>query len=259
VKKRWIQFIAGLSLFILCIAVCTTTANATVVWQDDFSDPNLPGWTILGWSNTTTSYEIIEGNFSAESGKLEVLDDDINIARHDSNVSVGTWSFDMFIPNDGTSCYVYFMSNGSRPIVEFPTRFLAIGVFYDWDEFIVMEVYEYSWAILSHINVEDIPADSLSGWHHIDVSRTSDSHFYVYFNETLIDDFVGISVTNSTYLEFFCNNVTGAVIDNLEVTTTATTTDGITPPPDGTTFLIIAGVGITVFVIVLVMLFARRR
>ncbi|MFW9806758.1 MAG: hypothetical protein ACFFFK_08525, partial [Candidatus Thorarchaeota archaeon] len=82
-KTRWIQLFAVFSMFTLCISVYTTTASAAIVWQDNFSDPNLPGWTLYGYENTS-SQVMIDGNFSAADGTLKVLDDKVNVARHDS-------------------------------------------------------------------------------------------------------------------------------------------------------------------------------
>ena len=114
-KTRWMHVIAGLTMFVLCISVCTTTTNAAEVWSDDFHDPNLPGWTFFGHENDTSHVEI-GGNFSAASGMLTVLDDDFNVARQNSSTNVGTWSFDMFVPDDDDGhgfIGVDFMSNGS--------------------------------------------------------------------------------------------------------------------------------------------------
>ncbi|MFW9839077.1 MAG: hypothetical protein ACFFE7_16295, partial [Candidatus Thorarchaeota archaeon] len=97
-KTRLIQLIAGITMVVLCISVCTTNANAAVIWQDNFDDGNLDGWTIFGYPSMTDPTKT-EGNFSASDFMLKVLDDDINCARNDSTVTEGTWSFDMFVPN----------------------------------------------------------------------------------------------------------------------------------------------------------------
>ncbi|MFW9956304.1 MAG: hypothetical protein ACFFD3_17310, partial [Candidatus Thorarchaeota archaeon] len=66
-KTRWIQLIAGLAMMVLCISTCTTTTSAAVIWQDDFNDGVLDGWTLYGYS-VLESLVKIEGNFSAADG-----------------------------------------------------------------------------------------------------------------------------------------------------------------------------------------------
>jgi len=242
---------------VLCISVCTTTTNATIIWEEYFDDPNLPGWTIYAYENAS-SQVTIEGNFSAASGMLTALDDDINIARHNSTANVGTWSFDMFVPDDDfTVIYLDFMSTGAIPNI-YPSMFVSIGAWFEGGRFIVTKLSPTS----TYERLSDIYVDSLQGWHHIDVSRTSDGHFYVYFNGTLEDDFVNNDVTSSTYLEFFCENATGAAIDNLVVRddiTTHTTTPTTPPPPPLPLDLIVIVSGVAVVVIVLAIVLLRRR
>jgi hypothetical protein len=267
-KTRKMHLITGFTMFVLCISICTTTANATVIWEDSFDD--LDDWTIFAYESPDSDI-IVEGNFSAASGILEVLDDDLNFARHDSTVNEGTWSFDMFVPDvedDRGAMYVYIMTNGSRPIPTYPSDFIAVGAWrqnaQDSWHFIVWTLKGFDFIIHSRIY-----KDSMQGWHHIDVSRTSDGHFYVYFNGTFEDDFTYNDVTISTYLEFYCYSATGAAIDNLVVddtpiihdtTTTTTTTTPTTPPPTPLPIELIAiGGGAAVVVIVLAIVFLRRR
>lgn len=251
-KRKLSYIIAGLALVLLCLSQVTSPTSAVVIWEDDF-EGQPDGWTFFGWSNATSQYEIIEGNFTTADGTLKVRDGDYNIARHSSTVNVGTWSFDLFIPDDYGATgevYVWFMSNGSRPL-DLGVRCFMIGVWFPTDRFYVIERDGVIGTIHSSLGANEIPADSISGWHHIDVSRNSTGYFEVYFNGTLVDDFVGASVTSSTYLEFLCYNATGAVLDNLVVS-------GDSPPPFDPRPIVIV-VGVAVAVIVLVAVFAKRR
>ncbi len=261
-KTKEMHVIAGFTMFVLCISVCITAANATVIWQDNFDDPNLPGWTTFAYE-TAISNVIVEGNFSAESGILTVLDDDLNFARHNSIVNVGTWSFDMFVPDievvEG-AIYVYIMSNGSRAIPTYPSDFIAIGA---WKQGVMPSWNFISWTLKGFQSIihSSITRDPVQGWHHIDISRTSDGHFYIYFNGTFEDDFTYNDVTTSTYLEFYCYSANGAAIDNLVVNDTPiepTLTPTTTSPPLPWDLSII-GSGIAVVLIVLVIVFLRRR
>ncbi|MHA2210727.1 MAG: hypothetical protein ACXABV_16360 [Candidatus Thorarchaeota archaeon] len=268
-KTRWMHLIAGITMCILCISVCTTTVNADLVWEDNFDDGTYePEWTTFGYANITSPVEI-GGNFSAADYTLKVLDDDFNVARHESTTNVGTWSFDMFIPAEAYGFfYVDFMSNGYNNQELGNLSVLTVGA--DWlhtgpYRFQLLEGLGSSWHLL-----KDYTPDVFHGWHHIDVSRTSDGHFYVYFNGTLTWDFVDMSVTSSTYLSVEGYNMTGAAIDNLVVddtiptpspTTTPTTPPTTTtpPPPPSPLDPIIIGGGVAVVVIVLVIVILRRR
>jgi hypothetical protein len=266
-KTRRIQLIAGLAMFVLCISVCITTTSADEVWSEDFDVPP-DDWTIFGY--IYDGYPVpTEGNFSYASGMLEALDDDVNIARHESNTSVGTWSFDMFVPDDDDGeggIYVEFMSNGSSFIEFGNASFVSVGAYLDEDKFVVWSIIGSSYQVYSDIHV-----DPMEGWHHIEVSRTSDGHFCVWFNGTPEAHFTNTAVTSSIYLHFLCNDATGAAIDNLVVddivkqcslthttTTTTTTTPTTTPTPiDPGLIILIVGTGAGVVLIAIVVL--RRR
>lgn len=229
-------------MFVLCISVYTTIADAAVVWQDDFSDPNLPGWTLYGYPNASSPV-MIPGDFSSADGTLKVLDEDVNIAKHDSNIAVGTWIFDMYVPDgyDG-AFYVEFLSNGTVPWAGATNNSMVSAGFYG-DRFIVWRELGTSGSIIENNIMDTVP-----GWHHIKVNRTSDCFFEVCINETLRASFHYYGMTSSTYLQIYSNNATGCAIDNLVVS------DG-----DSTTILIIAGIGIAVVLIVLVVVFVKRR
>ncbi len=255
-KTRRIQLIAGLAMVVLCISTYTTTTNAAEVWSEDFEGP-LEDWTIFGY--IYDGYPVpTEGNFSSASGMLVALDDDVNIARHDSDTDVGTWSFDMFVPDDDDgegNIYVEFLSNGSSFLEFGNASFVSVGAYLDADKFIVWSMVGSSWSVQKNILI-----DPLQGWHHIDVSRNSDGRFYVWFNETLEANFTSDHVTSSTYLQFLCNNATGAAIDNLLVDDDwDILIPSHTPPPPIDWILIAVGGGVAVAVIVLAIVFLRRR
>jgi len=259
-KTRLIQLIAGLTMIVLCISTCATTSNAAIIWEDDFSDPNLPGWTLYGYDNSSSSV-MIDANFSATDDTLKVLDDDVNIARTVSTVNVGSWIFDMYIAEDYYGAfYVQFLSNGTVSWAG-ATNNSHVSAGFFGDRFIVWREVGTSGSI-----IRDWIMDTVPGWHHIKVNRTSDSHFDVCINGTLRASFAYTGVTSSAYLQIYSNNATGCAIDNLIVSddpgypipTTTTTPDGTTYG-DMTTLLIIAGGGIAVVAIVLVVVFARRR
>jgi len=247
-KTRSIQLIAGLAMFVLCISVCTTTTNAAVVWSDDF-ETGLDGWTIFGYESRTSTVTI-EGNFSDTGGVMTVLDEDINVARHDSTVNGGTWSFDMLVQDDGEGyIYLLFMSDGAIPAPAGPSTFVVVGASINKGKFIVWQAVE------SSHSVRDINVDTLQGWHHIEINRTSTGRLLVSLNGTLKADFVSNEVTSSTYLEVWGGNATGCAVDNIVVDDAEPI---ITIPPPISPFAWLA-VGGTAIAIVVAVVFLRRR
>jgi hypothetical protein len=256
--------VAGMTMFVLCLSVCTTTSSAALVWEDNFDDENLDGWTITGyesWSSLVT----ITGNFSAEGGALTCLDDDINVARHDSTTNVGTWSFDMFVPDDGEGVIdVMFMSNGSRPYPDhFGSLFMSVEAWIDHGRFDFWMLRGTGNGVLFD---QFVPAE-FGGWHHFDVTRESNGQFNLFHNGTFKHQVLNNDVATSTYFEVWCGNASGAMIDNIvvddEITitrTTTTTDDGPTPPPTPIPWDLIAIVGgVGVVVIMLAIVCLKRR
>ena len=101
--------------------------------------------------------------------------------------------------------------------------------------------------------VRDINVDSLQGWHHIEVNRTSGGRLLVSLNGTLKADLGSNDVTSSTYLEVWGGNATGCAVDNLVV-------DDETQSKERLPWeLIVIGGGVAVVAIVLAVVFLRRR
>jgi len=257
--------VEGLRVFLVMVILASslgpTFASADVMWSDNFNDGIPDGWTFFGYESIASPIKT-EGNFSAASGMLTVLDDDINVARYNSTTNVGTWSFDMFVPDDDAgTIYLEFMSNGADHFELPNSSVICVGAWLEEDKFLVWELVGTGYHIHKSIYV-----DPLQGWHHIDVSRTSDARFLVYFNGTIKANFTSNTVTNSTYLQLFCEHTNGAAIDNLVVrddpyyttTTTTTTTTGTEATAFPLELLVIAVGGAAVVVIVAVV-FLRRR
>ncbi|TFG30929.1 hypothetical protein EU528_07410 [Candidatus Thorarchaeota archaeon] len=247
------NLIAILIAIILCLSVFPTTVDAAEVWSDNFDDENLDGWTTFGFENITNGLPI-DGNFSAEGGQLTALDDDINFARHDSTTSVGTWSFDMFVPDKlSADVGMVFMSNGSRPL-EYETLSITIHAYTGENHFTIWELRGDDMVVFES---PYIPTTGVLGWHHIDITRTDVGRFQVFVNDTIVWDFVSNDVTSSTYLELAAFNAAGAMFDNIvvsdtiDVTTTTTTTTTTTAAPIPLE-LIAIGAGVVILVLVIV-------
>lgn len=262
VKTRWIHGVAGFTMFVLCLSVFTNTVTATLVWSEDFAD--MTDWTTTAFL-TWQSGPIIAGNFSVVDGKLTVMDDDVNYARHNSTVEVGTWSFDLYVP-DTPNGYVgvAFMSNGSRPL-DFDSRWIAVEATTDGTD-----RFNLWWQRGPNNWIGEVcytPTGSILGWHHIDVTRTSGGQINLFFNGTFIYDTLTNDVIHSTYLECYGVNATGAAFDNIfvddEIIITPPTTPPSTTPTEPTgaipwDLVAIAG-GVIVVVAVLAIVCVKRR
>lgn len=258
-KTKRMYILAGIATLVLCMSIVTNTAQAAEVWSEDF-ESGMTEWTTFAfedWEEGPT----IAGNFSDAGGVLTTLDDDVNYARHDSAIVVGTWSFDMYVPDTANSYVgVSFMSNGTRP-TNLDTRMISVeattkGV----DRFIF-------WWIRGPNNIVGetcyTPTDSIVGWHHIDITRTSAGLFNVFFNGTFEYTTLTNDVTQSTYFECFAN-ATGAAFDNIVVSDTIDITRPVTttPPPTEPPIpwdLIAIGGGVAVVVIIVLIVILKRR
>lgn len=252
-------------MFVLCISLCPTTVNATVVWSDDFNDGTYaPEWTIcdnltfhdggFGWNGST---------WRATNNYLEKVNEtqpEWGVISHPSNIAYGTWSFD--VKANGT---IFFICNSFYDMDDLYENSSAYFMWFDanpYDETFAIYLakrFDNARTILdSHY---DVP---LGGWNHIDVTRNTTGYFSVYLDRSP-DPIMEVQDTDIDTSEMFWlwfHN--GDMIDNIVVdddwhyTTTTTLTDGTTDggiPP----IVIIAGVGIAVVAIVLVVVFTKRR
>jgi hypothetical protein len=259
-KTRWIQLIAVFAMVVLCISTCATTSNAAGNWNEDF-EGEMGDWTIFAYENRTTLVTT-EGSFSVVDGRLTATGDDINRARHDSDLTVGSWCFDMFVPDTHNGCfYVDFMINDTRPFPEYPSTSVTIGASMLQNRFWIWQTNGYSWTIL-----KTIYTDSIQGLYHIKVNRTDYGKFGVYLNDTREASFTNPTVNSSTYFVVDSWNATGAWVDNIYVsddlnfespTLTPTPTNGGNGGIDW--ILIAVGGGVAVAVIVLAIVLLRRR
>ncbi|MHA2027064.1 MAG: hypothetical protein ACXACG_00270 [Candidatus Thorarchaeota archaeon] len=258
-KTRWVHGLAAVIMFALCISVYTNNASAAMVWNEDFD--NLTDWTTFAFEHWTNG-PVIAGNFSVDGGVLTVLDDDVNYARHDSTINVGTWSFDLFVPDVPAGwAGVAFMSNGTRPIM-FDTRMISVEA-----TTVGVDRFIFWWLRGPNEGIGETcytPETSILGWHHIDITRTSGGLFNVFFNDTFEYTTVTNDVTLSTYFECFADNATGAAFDNIVVSDTIDITPPTTTPSEPTPTplpwdLIAIGGGVAVVVIVLAIVCVKRR
>ena len=179
-KPRNVKVAGAIAFLIIYISVSLSSVYAAEVWSDNFNDEDISDWTVLAWDEGSS----ITGNFSAEGGVLTALDNDLNLARHDSTTNVGTWSFDMYVPDlPNAIVAINFMSNGSRPLYYYNSMMVSVQAMTEGtDRFIIWEIR--GWEAIE-FEAPYFPTEGVVGWHHIDITRSSTGNFKVFFNGTL--------------------------------------------------------------------------
>ncbi|MHA2323560.1 MAG: hypothetical protein ACXACG_18170 [Candidatus Thorarchaeota archaeon] len=260
-KTRWIQLVAGITVFVLCIAVYPTTTNATVVWSDDFDDGNYDGWTLCNNTVINTS-----SNWSAANYYLQVLQDTGTIT-HPSNIAYGKWSFD-FKANGtqvttGQGLSIGFISNDINNVTNVvnPQDWLCYGIkiravsTIEGKEF-RLDLTKWYGGVFTILDNYDSYL-SVGGLHHIDVTRTPAGLFQVYYNGSPV---LQAEDTEMTTSELFVVSLQDwNMVDNIVVDDdfNFTTTTGGNGWEDGG--VIVIGVVIAVAVIVFAIVLLRRK
>lgn len=174
------------------------------MWSSNFDNGNYDGWTVL------------IGNFSARDHTLRNTGGG-GLIVHPSTVATGTWSFDVLGVNDTD---IGIMSTYPIP--------LSGMICLDWGQYhsrgneIELNAGSGGWTELGMWTF-----GLMTGWQHVDITRSSDGRTCVYQNGSLIIDTYCTSITESQYFwvcfsltsDFKIQNVEGA-IDNIVVSDT---------------------------------------
>ena len=256
-KTRWIQLIAGFAMVVLCLMICTTTSDATVIWSDDFYDGNYDGWNICEDADLAAQLPGAGFNgstWSATDGFLELVEspDPWGVISHPSNAAYGNWSFD-FQDNDiqsrsGDAALVVFLSNDL-----YDWGVFSLDAKYYWIDFdlvtpenFTISLKKRSGSTLTTIDTTEVPA---AGWHYIDVIRDITDGFFVYHNGALI--LQGEDSEFETSNQFWLWFQEGQIIDNIVVDTLV--------PPQIPWVLVAVGSGVAGAVILMAIVLLKRR
>lgn len=236
-KKYVLIFLAVL----LCISLfMTISSRAATTWSDDFNDGDYRGWTV--------DY----GTFSAADKTLKTVPgDDYYEAYYFSSVASGTWSFDLLV---GTETDIFFMYN---PLQNQENQYEGLEILWFGTH---IRLYSYS----SFYNAgserlgEFIFSSSISGWQHLDITRSIDGRICIYHNRNLILDVVDPATITSS-VAFVYLPLGEAAIDNIVVSNTV----DIEPPPPvpiymQTWFLAIVA-AVALAMVVMATFFRRKR
>ncbi|MGY5865135.1 MAG: hypothetical protein RTV41_11085 [Candidatus Thorarchaeota archaeon] len=257
-KTKWIQLIAGLAMFVLCISICTVTSDATVIWEDNFDGDVADDWQMNEKMNVT-------------DGMLRYIGPSTyGHAYRNSSVNVGTWNFTL-MEFDSETQYVNVMFIADIDKSTYALNdgyFVALTRYSGNIEYALYKAFDYP-------NVEVLanytPEDPVTGptIHHVTVSREpTHGQILVYINGTLRMLADGGLPSEDPFgpepvFYFFASR--DVALDNIVVDDeyhqwfNTTTNGGSLPPPIIPWEWIIIGGSVAVVVIVLVVLFVKRR
>ena len=260
--------------------------RATTVIADNFNDMDYTGWDTYGMIanySTVPSQLSLAGsaNFSAADQTLKITGPEGNFlyanwnnAYRSSAVSFGMWSFDVYIVNTTRGmAWVTLMADSYWPREDFG----VIGTPYMNNSY---EIWFYPRNLTSFFDRPMITLERLSSghttvrgsyavgspsdtwtdcWTHIDVIRNSTGHIMVYVNGTL--GITTLDYTRSITGFFMFTGQTGWAIDSVVISGSSEvpTIPTVLPPPDFTLPLIAVCAIELIVIIVLIILYLRRR
>ena len=218
-KNRIINLFVALAL-VLMFSLSVNQAQAEVKWSEDFNVPDIDGlsddWWLDGYS--------LNGVFAPDDTAFPTIESDMlkmpntrtfgtwSGIRRNSTVAYGTWSFDWTVQN-GTdhnsadvimlminnmpwnmtgsspappySWYGYFLvlrSSSSGPWTHLRTRSITLSEFIPNNE-VVLKDYQFD--------------ETITGSHHIDVTRDQEGEFKVFFDSVLLFNHTDKTTTTS--------------------------------------------------------------
>lgn len=210
-KAQWkkllpIYFIATLVLiailFFPSLINFFSPNDPSIVWADSFGDGELDGWYM----------DKSEMNFYIIDGKLMAGPDKGGEISHESLVSSGTWSFDLFFPDD------------------LPYRYKDYRICYICDENISSGIGFQTFSIVDDTqltlnNISDGLVSRgeyvnigrrLAGWEHFDITRDEMGKSRIYLNGDLIIQFQDEETISSKWF-ILQSPAVGPSLDNIVV------------------------------------------
>lgn len=246
-------------LLILLVFLSATRAQASIVWTEDFEAETLTDWDAYGWVMSSDVHTTpIDSGFSVIDGMLRAP----NYAdygkkshiNHDSATAYGTWSFDWLVSSPA-HVGIEFMLTDLR------TNFNLTGLHQNQVNFTGYAVLLVSFSaspglglqapginLLKFVNRNNYSlvtvldthkfAAEVVGPHHIEISRTLQGQFTVYYDsEVTLQGFDNITTTSEKFGITSWRGDSG--IDNITISDTfiapPTTTTTTTSPTTTTT------------------------
>ncbi|UCG03783.1 MAG: hypothetical protein JSW11_07310 [Candidatus Heimdallarchaeota archaeon] len=257
-----------------------TQVTAKVVWKEDWENPPFDEWTLVGYSyddvngfqpNTTNDPAVVDGVLKMNSPS-DSFGNFWSSAYRNSTVAYGTWSFDWMVePGEDHESYVniFFLIN------DFPRNLTGVTIALPTPGYrLILQSGSKGPLGDNSINffrsgVGDplqtkVFTSSITGSHHIDITRSLNGRFNVFFDATgsSAPPIISITHNGTTTCEQFVvgswigdsaiDNIT--ISDTIDVTPTGTTTSATTT--DGTPSFELE---VLVFSLVLFFIVSRKR
>ena len=201
-------------LMVIILVVPLRQISATIIWSEDFEGP-LDDWEFRGYSydtvfmpNDSVAPSIVNGTLQMPN--IRVLTE--SQFFRNSTVAYGTWSFDWHVapgddhssvdgiflvinnfPNNLTglsnsqlastiSGYVLILISADRPSSQYADRSITLAKYLSYS-FSILEYHQFT--------------ASITGFHHIDVTRNLQGEFKVYYDSNLIIQYTDNTITTS--------------------------------------------------------------
>jgi hypothetical protein len=163
-----------------CSPIITATPDPSIAWADDFEDGDIEDWV----EPTPGRYFFVhEGVLRAvlttniyRSGTLGFYR--TGILGHESKVSEGTWSFDLFFSDDKDANYFLVLSCDEDYKFGFGVSTMSM-------DNTSVSIRALSHGIWSPGEVANL-GRRLTGWHHFDVTRDALGNSRLYLNRELV-------------------------------------------------------------------------
>jgi hypothetical protein len=173
------------------------TPDSSIVWSDDFDDGDFEGW--------GTDYEHV---ISVSEGMLSFGPDRGGEVYHQNDISFGTWSFDVFLPDDFGGSYQIVLNANEMFSSHFGIKISGIPKtnvkLYtdDYGDYVV----EGTW----------IAKENLTGWNRFEVTRDDQFNTNVFINgELILESRIGKDFTPAWF--YVSGPPVGPILDNVVV------------------------------------------
>lgn len=179
-----------------------STPDPSIVWFDNFEDGDWDGWLTHG----------PDVDFYVNKGVLVAGPNNGGAISHESNVSSGTWSFDLFFPDDTPYRYKDYR------ICICCDQDFALGFGFDTFSLvdntqltlITINEGEVSWGEFVNIGRR------LANWEHFDVTRDELGNSRIYLNgELILENKDDLTISSNWF--YFHSPAVGPALDNVIV------------------------------------------
>ena len=203
-------FLAIFSMIVLIFLLCSCSSNTadmtptpdlTIVWSDDFEDGEIEDW----------GQDLNPGTFFfVEEGVLTSGPDRAGDIYHESKVSSGTWSFDLFFTPDTKVLPNFdFCLSCDK---DYKSGF-GFSVMRTEKTSVVMLILENGKLTRDNSFLKD---EKLSGWNHFDITRDEAGNSKIFLNGALILEYSD-ELDISPQWFYLSTPIIGPFFDNLVV------------------------------------------